>query len=300
MNVVEKSVLSTDGIHSLRGKIYLPEGEAKGYFHIVHGMAEHIGRYDLFMREMTEAGYICFGYDHLGHGKTAESGELGFIASSDGWEYLCRDVEKFASEVRSEYGEFPYYLMGHSMGSFIVRLAVTMGSRPDKLIVMGTAGRNPAADMGIKLCDLISRLFGEKHISGFINKIAFGSYNKCFPGEDEHAWLSADSLAREKYAADPLSGFDFTVRAMSDLMMLIKNCNLDETFIATPKNIPIFLVSGSMDPVGDYGKGVQTVFENYKERDCCVSITLYEEYRHEILNDKSHDKVVTDIVQFVG
>ena len=107
---------SSDGIHTLRGVVYLPEGEARGYFHVVHGMTEYIGRYDAFMTDMARAGWICFGYDNLGHGKTVnDNSELGYIAKKDGFDLLCRDVKVFSDAVMSEYketyGELPYILM---------------------------------------------------------------------------------------------------------------------------------------------------------------------------------------------
>lgn len=299
MNIVEKSVLSTDNKHLLHGKVYIPDGEVKGYYHIVHGMTEHIGRYDRFMRDMAEKGYITFGYDHLGHGATAEEGELGFIASENGWQYLCGDVWQFASHVISEYGEKPYYLMGHSMGSFIVRLAVTMDANPEKLVVMGTGGKNPAADIGLKIMGIISKVFGEKHISAFVDKIAFGSYNKRFKGEDEYAWLTGDMLVREKYAADPWCNYSFTVSAMKDLVRLNRNSNLDETFHKTPTCMPVLLVSGADDPVGEYGEGVAKVCEAYKSAGVNADMKLYDGYRHEILNDKSYDKVLADVINFL-
>lgn len=299
MNIVEKSVLSTDNKHLLRGKVYIPEGEIKGYYQIVHGMTEHIGRYDRFMRDMAEAGYIAFGYDHLGHGATAWEGELGFIASDGGWQYLCRDVWRFASDVISEYGDAPYYLMGHSMGSFIVRLAVAMDAKPKKLVVMGTGGKNPAADIGLKIMDIISKVFGEKHISAFVDKIAFGSYNKRFKGEDEYAWLTCDMLVREKYAADPWCNYKFTVSAMKDLVTLNRNANSDQTFKKTPCSMPVLLVSGADDPVGEYGKGIAKVCEGYKGAGLRADMKLYDGYRHEILNDKSYDKVLADVINFL-
>lgn len=300
MKIVDTTVLSTDGVHKLSGRVYVPEGEAVGYLQIVHGMAEHIERYDSFMQTMAENGYICFGYDHLGHGHTAEKSELGFIASSDGWKHLCLDVERFASAVRSEYGNMPYYLMGHSMGSFIVRLAVTMGSRPSKLIVMGTGGPNPAAGAGIFLCNLISALFGEKHISGAINGIAFGAYNKRFPGEGSKAWLTTVADQRDKYVADPLSGFDFTVSAMKDLMILNRDSNSAETTEKTPKDMPMLLVSGEDDPVGEYGRGVEAACERYKAAGCRAEMKLYKGARHEILNDFCREEAVSDIQKFLS
>ncbi len=299
MNILEKSVFSTDGVHDLRGKVYVPDGEVKGYLQIAHGMTEHIGRYDRFMRDMADIGYVTFGYDHLGHGATAGDGELGFIASESGHELLCRDVNRFASAVVGEYGDAPYYLMGHSMGSFIVRLAVTMDAKPDKLIVMGTGGKNPAADVGLKIIAAISKIFGEKHISKLVDKIAFGSYNKRFNGEDEKAWLTTDMLVREKYVSDPWCNYKFTVSAMHDLVTLNKNSNLLETFKKTPVDMPVFLVSGADDPVGDYGDGVKSVCDEYRSAGVKAEMKLYDGYRHEILNDKSYERFLADIIKFL-
>ena len=300
MEIIEKSVLSTDGKHYLQGKIYLPEGEAKGYFHIVHGMSEHMGRYDKFMGKTAEAGYICFGYDHLGHGKTAAEGELGFIASRNGWKYLCSDVEKFSSAVMAEYGKKPYYLMGHSMGSFIVRLAVTMGAEPDRLIVMGTGGKNPAADAGLTIISIMKKLRGEKYVSKFIDNMAFGSYNKRFKEDDDKAWLTTDVSIRDEYRADPISGYKFTLSAMHDLITLNRDSNADRTFEATPKDMPILLVSGTDDPVGDYGAGVKQVLENYLKAGNKAEMILYDGCRHEILNDICCPKTTKDILGFIS
>lgn len=178
VKVIEKSVLSSDRIHELKGVIYLPQGTPKAFLHVVHGMTEHIGRYDGFMREMAEEGYIVFGYDNLGHGKTARSKqELGYIAKKDGWKRLANDVAVFSAAVKSEYGKtLPYYLMGHSMGSFIVRTAAKDYCTPDKLIIMGTAASRRHPGSGLRLS---KRLKGLKAKSIFqkpsINSLLAGT-----------------------------------------------------------------------------------------------------------------------------
>ena len=160
--IIEKEVLSSDKTHYLKGKIYFPTGSAKGFFHVVHGMCEYIGRFDRLMQEMAELGYIAFGYDHLGHGDAAkENNLLGFIAHEDGWKHLVDDVFIFGNEVRKMVGEpLPFYLMGHSMGPFVVRLTAAKYDHYDKLIVMGTGGPNPAAGAGITLCSLLKTFKG--------------------------------------------------------------------------------------------------------------------------------------------
>ena len=298
---IEKRVPSSDGIHTLVGRAYLPEGEVIGLFHVVHGMTEHIARYDRFMREMAEAGYICFGYDHLGHGHTAAEGEHGFIAHRDGWDHLCRDVALFADAMKAEYGrELPYILMGHSMGSFIVRVAVTRYVHPTRLIVMGTGGPNPAAGVGLAVISIIKKIKGERHISDLVQKLAFGTYNKRFADEsDPRSWLTTNEEIREIYSADRLCAFRFTVSAMGDLIRLNKMSGEKRCYTATPKDMPVLLVSGTDDPVGDYGKGVRAVYKGLTSSGVEAELRLYDGARHEILNDICRDEVIADILQFV-
>lgn len=294
--------LSSDGIHTLKGVIYLPDGDAKGYFHIVHGMTEYIGRYDGIMSDLASEGYICFGYDHLGHGMTAnDDSELGYIAKKRGWDNLCRDVAVFSDAVRKEAGlELPYYLMGHSMGSFIVRLAAEKYVSPEKLIVMGTGGANPAAGAGLALISLIKLFKGDRHISKFIDGVAFGSYNSRFKDELDiapGAWLTTDIDVRKKYHADKYCTFKFTVSAMGDLMQLLKRSNRSAWYKNIP-DMPILLVSGEDDPVGNYGKGVTGVKNKLEKSKKKVSCILYKGARHEILNDFTYSQVKSDILNF--
>lgn len=300
---LEKKVLSTDGVHELIGRIYLPQGQPVGVFQVVHGMTEHIARYDGFMRKMADAGYICFGYDHLGHGLTAkDDSELGFIAHRDGWKYLCDDVAKYSDEVRSEYGkDLPYYLLGHSMGSFIVRVACIRNAKPDKLIVMGTGGPNPVGGIGLFLAKTIRLFCGERHYSNMFDNIAFGSYNKRFADEnDSRAWLSKDRDNRIRYAADKFCTFRFTISAMTDLMELNNRCNAKSWFKGLNAKMPVLLVSGEEDPVGNYGVGVKDVYGKLQEAGADVRMKLYPTYRHEILNEDCKDEVVQDILQFLA
>ncbi len=301
IEVLEKRVLSSDGVHTLVGKVYLPEGEKKGYFQIAHGMDEYIGRYENTLTYLAEQGYVAFGFDHLGHGATGtESGSLGYFAHRDGWRILVKDVKVFADAVREEYGDLPYVLLGHSMGSFIVRLTTVMEGAPDKLIVMGTGGPNPAAGVGLAVAKFLRGVKGEKKTSNLLTSLAFGSYNARFKAEnDPVAWLTKDLDIRKKYRADPLCTFPFTISAMVDLVTLNKTCNEKAHFDAFPKDLPTLFVSGAEDPVGDYGKGVRQVVAALKERNCRVEEKLYENCRHEILNDTCRDEVLADILAFI-
>lgn len=300
-DILDKKVLSSNGKNMLAGKVYLPNGEIKGYFHIVHGMTEYIGRYDKFMRVLAENGYIAFGYDHLGHGYTAkDDSELGFIAEKNGDDLLARDVKVFADAMKKEYGEHPYYLIGHSMGSFVVRIAVEKYITPDKLIIMGTGGPMPILVFGLYLSRIIRTIKGPKHISKLIEDLAFGSYNAKYKDEnDPNSWLTTDKAVREKYASDKFCTFKFTVSAMHDLVSLTYNANKNEWFKDVAKKMPILLISGEDDVVGDYGKGVRLCEKKLKENGADVTVKLYKGYRHEILNDSSFSMTVNDIFRFI-
>lgn len=303
MNVLNYSVPSVDGVHDLAGKVYLPAGKPIGILHILHGMTEYMDRYHTFMVELAEAGYIACGYDHLGHGYTAaDPSELGYIADKGGYDLLLRDVKGFSDALRDEYGrDLPYVLMGHSMGSFIARLAAEKYVTPDALIIMGTGGPNPIAGVGLFLIRVVKACKGSRHISSFLDRVAFGSYNKKFEDgdTDPYAWLTKDAAVRERYAQDPFCTFKFTVSAMDDLVTLTKLANRRAWFKSLRKDLPILLVSGREDPVGDFGTGVETVCTKLQGAGHPVTCRLYDGYRHEILNDASHDRVVADILDFL-
>ena len=300
--IKELTVKSTDNIHTLVGRIYIPDGGIKGVLHLVHGMTEHIGRYEPLFSFLAEAGYVAFGYDNLGHGKTAkDDSELGFIANKDGWKYLVNDVEAFALAVKHLYPDKPFYLMGHSMGSFIARLAaVSFNELYEKLIICGTGGKNPLSNIGLIIADIIKSVKGEKYISKFLINMAFGAYNKRFDGSSKYNWLTKDETIIEKYANDKFCTFSFTVSAMHDLVKLNSVCNEKKWYKDISKTLPILLISGECDPVGNYGKGVKQVYRDLLNVGADANLKLYPDCRHEILNDTCKDEVMADILNFLN
>lgn len=302
IKIIEKGVLSSDKIHTLKGKLYIPSGEIKGYFQVVHGMTEHIGRYDEFLKEIASSGYLAFAFDNLGHGYTAkDTNDLGFIAKKGGYKLLSQDVAVFYNAVREEYGDYPYYLMGHSMGSFLVRYSAVSGVSPKKLIVMGTGGKNPLAGVGILAVKLLKLFKGDRHVSKFMDKVAFGSYNKNFKEEGSgRSWLTSDPSVREKYDKDELCNYRFSLSAMQDLITLNKEVNSLKWYKNFPKKLPVLLISGGADPVGNYGKGVLEVYNRLIKNGCDCKIKLYDKMRHEILSEPLVKKeVVKDILEFI-
>lgn len=300
--VTSLRVPSSDGVHTLAGVAVHPVGTPRAILHIVHGMTEHISRYTPTMRALAEHGILCVGYDNLGHGYTAREGEHGFIASKDGHALLAQDVAVFADAVKSRFGaHLPYILMGHSMGSFIVRYATEKTFRPDKLIIMGTGGKNPLAGVALLLIAMNKKCYGERHVSHLIDKLAFGSYNKRFrkEGSARNLWLTTDASVRERYAADPLCTFRFSVSAMGDLIRLLKETNRGAWYRSVDPTLPILLVAGEEDPVGAYGKGVKEVHKKLLKTGHDAKIKLYPRARHEILNDFTRDEVIRDLLEFI-
>ena len=299
--VVEKKILSSDQKNTLSGVMYIPECDIHGIFHLVHGMTEYIGRYEPLFSALANEGYLCVGFDNLGHGKTAREEDLGFIASKNGWQFMVDDVKLFADSVKTDYPNLPYILMGHSMGSFITRIAVShYDDLADKYICCGTAGKNPVAGMGLLLCNTIKLFRGERATSPFLENIAFGAYNKKFDGDTRYEWLTKDREIIEKYAQDKYCTFHFTVSALHDLIKLIKVCNCKKCFAATKDNLPILVIAGAMDPVGNYGKGITEVFNNYKASGKTAAMILYEDCRHEIHNDSCKEQMIKDILEFIS
>ncbi len=299
--VVDKNILSSDKKNTLSGVMYIPEGDIRGIFHLVHGMTEYIGRYEPLFSALASEGYLCVGFDNLGHGNTAKVEDLGFIASKNGWSYMVDDVKLFADSIKADYPNLPYILMGHSMGSFITRVAVSRyNDLADKYICCGTAGSNPAAAAGLLLCNIIKAFRGERAVSPFLENIAFGSYNKRFDGDTKYEWLTKDRQIIEAYSQDKYCTFHFTVSALKDLMKLLKLCNGKKCFNDTKHDLPILLIAGDMDPVGNYGKGVKQVYNNFKSNGKeNTTIILYENCRHEIHNDTCKEQMTKDILKFI-
>ncbi len=316
MEILDLNVPSSDGIHTLAGHVYLPDDfpdtRPRGVFHVVHGMTEHIGRYDPFLRDICKTGWLVCGYDNLGHGHTVnDPSELGFIAHKDGHERLAHDVQCFYLTVCETYGvgDLPYVLMGHSMGSFIVRYAASRGYViPHRLILMGTGGPNPVAGVGLAVIGAVKLFKGERYISPMLDKLAFGTYNSHFGGAEKgstdpverYKWLNTQREPLETYCADPLCAFRFTASGMSDLVRLTCLVNKKKWFRSLPAGMPVLLVSGKDDPVGDYGKGVTGVRDRLIAQGITVEMYLYEGARHEILFDTVFPTVLSDICAFLN
>ncbi len=298
--VKDKKFPSSTGICDVRYRIWAPE-EPHACVQIIHGMAEHIERYHDFATFLAENNILVFGMDLPGHGKSIGEGQpKGYFGDKDGWDHLIADNKTLHDLVMADYPSVACILFGHSMGSFLARTyAGRMGVDFDAFVFSGTAGANPALPIAKAIAKSAVKKGRGKLPNDQLNNLSFGAYNKKIkPNRTEFDWLSRDSANVDKYIADPLCGFVFTSCAFVDLfngLQEISNLN----WAKRVPNRPIFLMAGSNDPVGNMGKGVKQVEKWLLKSDHKVTMKLYPEGRHEMLNETNRDEVYRDVLLFI-
>lgn len=285
----------------LHGIVVKPTGEPRGLVQFVHGMAEYIERYLPTMERLAEAGYLCFGHDHFGHGHSVEkTRHLGHLDFKTGALTMQQDVVAVAEHVQAWYPNLPCVLFGHSMGSFVVRcVAAKEPTRYVGLIACGTGGPNPALGAGKLLTALLAGIKGQRGYSDLMYVMMFGPYTKRFEEPSGFSWLNADQSLVSEYEEDPLCGFPFTLGGLRSLLNVHGEAN-GKAVKSFPKALPVLLVAGDKDPVGDYGVGVKKVCELYQKAGVQdVTCRLYENARHEILNESIKSDVWEDMLTWL-
>ena len=295
---------SSTGKNKIHARMCVPDAEPRAIVQIIHGIAEYIDRYDEFMSFLADNGIIAVGTDHLGHGKSIESDEqTGFFAYDNGWDYVVRDEEVLRLAMHENYPELPIIVFGHSMGSFMTRtLLIRYPDAFNAAIISGTGNQGAAlVNGGLIMGNLVTGLKGAHYYSKFLNNLAFGSYNKIYDNpKTEYDWLSRDEANVQKYIDDPLCGFIPSCSLFRDMMTGVKFITNKKNLTAMNKDMPVYFMSGDMDPVGECGKGVQKAYNNFLEAGMKdVSIKLYPGGRHEMLNEINKDEVYTDILAWL-
>lgn len=276
------------------------EKEYKGIFQIAHGVSEHIERYDEFARFLAGNGYIVCGNDHLGHGKSVDSlDDLGFFAEENGDVRMVDDMHILYNIMHKRYPELPYFLFGHSMGSFCARVyATAFYNELSGLILCGT-GELPSAAVVLEepVNYLCKKLGARASIPGsLLDKLTNLGIKDARTDKD---WLSRRTENVDSYIADPLCGNALKLGGLRDLLSLANTCCTDEWAFLIPPTIPILLVSGAKDPIGFNGKGVINVCDNLEDAGHEPKVILYPGDRHEILNEDDRENVYKDILSFV-
>lgn len=283
---------------------WLPsDAQPHAVLQIAHGMAEHAGRYARLAEAFTNAGYAVYAHDHRGHGKSVPRGEApGHMANRNGWNKAVDDVYHINRHIAGAHPGLPIILLGHSMGSFMSQQFLY--EHPFEVAGVALSGSNgkppPLAQAGRVVTRAERQRLGKEGKSELVQNLSFGEYNKAFvPNRTEFDWLSRDNAEVDKYVADPLCGFICSIQMWVDMLDALDSLSSATNQRRIPRDKPVYVFSGSSDPVGEMGRGVQRLVAAYRAaglRD--VTCRLYAQARHEILNETNRDEVTGDLLQW--
>lgn len=311
MHTTTLTYASADGRSRSHAVLWEPDGAAlpdfrpRAVVQLVHGMAEHVGRYEPFAEFLVNSGFVVCGEDHVGHGRTAPSPEdLGHMPLRGGRDVLLADVHQLRRTVTGHYPDAPYAIFGHSMGSFVTRAYLTReGDGVAAAVICGT-GQQPRllSAAGEVIPRLIAAVRGERHRSRFIDSLGAGGFaRKVADARTADDWIAADRAVVDAFRADDLCGRMFTVGAYATLSSLVADATSARLARRVPKGLPMLFVAGEGDPVGDFGRGVRRAADEYRAAGVKdVELVLYPGARHEILNESScRDQVMADVLDYL-
>ncbi len=295
---------SSDGVTKIHGIAWIPEGEIKAVLQLTHGMIEFIDRYDQFAQYLNGFGICVIGNDHLGHGESVAGADCyGYFKHPDGNECLIKDMHRLRRMTQKKYQNIPYFMLGHSMGSFLIRKYMMLhGEGLAGVIVMGTGSQPPAVlTFGKLLCRGMALVKGWKYRSSFVNGLVFSSSNKKVKkARTPQDWLTKDEDIVDMYRAHKWCTFIFTLDGFYQLFRTIQFVQNKKHIRQIPRDLPVLLVSGKEDSVGNYGKGVESVYRSYQAAGIAdLRMKLYENDRHEILNETDRDVVYEDLRKWI-
>ncbi|MDO4197930.1 MAG: alpha/beta hydrolase [Erysipelotrichaceae bacterium] len=295
---------SHDGITNIRAVRYIPE-ETRCILQIAHGMVEFIDRYEGFAKFLCDRGFLVTGHDHLGHGGSViDESKWGYFAKDDGNRCLIEDMHSLTLITKEMYPDIPYFLMGHSMGSFYTRqYLIDYSDELNGCIIMGTGSPGKiAATMGMNICKVMALFKGWEYRSDMVNNIVMGSYNAQFkPNRTSVDWLTKDEAVCDWYLSEPRCTFVFTLNAFCNMFKGISRLYDKELLKKMEKRLPVYFVSGDKDPVGNNGKGVKEAYDSFIEAGMIdAEMKLFENDRHEILNETDKEDVYEDIFNWIS
>lgn len=305
VRVMDVEFPSWDGKSNIHGMIWQPQDiQLRGIVQLIHGMSEHIERYDPFARFLAQNGFLVCGHDHIGHGHSvASQDELGHMPSDIGADVLVEDADTLRYIVASSLPDLPYFVFGHSMGSFTLRVYLTRhGEGLAGAILCGT-GQKPAivSLAGNALAKIGAKVRGEMAKSDLIHSMADGAFTRQIDDpQTEFDWISADRQNVDDYMADDLNGFQFTLGGYASLTRLTMLAASLELAKKVPHDLPLLFIAGAKDPVGDNGRGVVAAAEMMRKAGAeDVEVILYDGMRHEILNETDSDVVFDDVLAWL-
>lgn len=296
---------SSDGQHQICCSLWLPEEEQpRAVVQLVHGISEYVNRYDHFARWLADHGFAVCGEDHLGHGRTGmQDSKFGYFARHDGWTLVASDVRRLRQLMGEKYPHIPYFLLGHSMGSFLTRTYLCRYPGEVSGAILSGTGQEAGLLVGAGklLAGLIGRFKGRDSVSPLVHSLSLGAYNKQFaPNRTAADWISRDEAVVDTYMADPLCQIMPTVGLYRDMLGGLQYIASRRALSQMDPGTPVYIYSGDKDPVGGNGAGVKKVygyFQTHGTKD--LSLKLYEGGRHEMHNETNKEEVFADVLAWL-
>ncbi|WP_010253645.1 alpha/beta hydrolase [Treponema primitia] len=308
--MVEEWVTSDDGARLFLRR-WVPQGPARAVLLIVHGMAEHSLRYEPLALRLAGAGFEVWAADARGHGMTADrtvndpgnGGLLGHCADRNGFFRVVADINILVDAVKEAHPKLPLYILGHSWGSFLTQAYIEAhGDRLAGCLLSGTRGPDGLKiTLGAPLMGLIAMLRGSRRPSRLSVALADGAYNKPFrPNRTPYDWLSRDDKQNDAFAVDPLCGNTCSSGFYRDLIQALGAIHRPQAMERIPRTLPIYIFSGSADPVGDMGKSPTALINAYRSMGIHdLEFVLYPDARHELLNETNREEVMGNILRWL-
>ena len=303
-NFREFTFPSSDLIHQIHCSVWLPEGQPRGVVQIVHGIAEYVDRYDKMARFLTARGFVVCGNDHLGHGRTAaQDSKFGFFADHDGWMLVTADVRRLRQLMGEQYPGLPYFLLGHSMGSFITRTYLYRYPGEISGAILSGTGQEAAwlVLTGKLLSSLMVALKGPEFVSMLVHQGSMGTYNKQFkPRRTRADWITRDEAVVDAYLEDPFCQLLPTAGLYRDMLTALQELRRPRNLAKMDPDTPVYIYSGDKDPVGTNGTGVKKVHDYFRKAGTKdLTMKLYPGGRHEMHNEINRAEVFTDLLAWL-
>ncbi len=283
---------------------WAPKGKAKAAVQISHGLAEHAARYERLAEALTKAGYVCYADDHRGHGKTAGDVKRLGILGPGGWDGTVRSLKALTDIIKKENKKLPVFFVAHSWGSLLAQDYIEQwGSEFKGVVLSGTNGAQPFLTVfaGGIIAKMQLKKLGAEVQSELLDKLTFGSYNKPYePAPTKFEWLSRDRAEVDKYVKDPYCGFMSTTGMAVELIYGVKKIARADLQKNIPRSLPIYIMTGALDPSNSFSKGAQVLYKQYAGLGIQdLGIKIYPGARHEIFNETNRDEVAADLLAWL-
>lgn len=295
---------SKDNITNIHAIMWIPTTKVTAILQIEHGMAEYIKRYEGLAQLFNELGILVCGNDHLGHGESViDNNHYGYIAAKRGDKILVDDAISLTEIMKNKYPNVPYYILGHSFGSFIARNYIAKYDKINGIIIMGSSYQSQIKMRAAIILSYIEQFYhhGWFYRSKLLHKITIGNLERFFEEKRKYCWLTKNNQVLDKFEKDPLCNSDFTCNGYLNMFRLIKRCNKKRTYKNTNRDLPIFIVSGKDDPVGNFGASALKIDKLYKKANFKnVKLKIYNGMQHNILDEPEKIIAINDIIAFIN